>query len=57
MDERVELVVQIRRKFNEEKCLAIREETHKLLVVGFIREIQYAQWLANVIMVKKVNGK
>jgi len=57
MDEKVKPVVQRRRKFNEEKCPAIREETQKLLVVGHKREIQYPEWLANVVMVKKENGK
>ena len=29
----------------------------KLLTVGFIREVYYPKWLANVVMVKKSNGK
>lgn len=33
------------------------EEVHKLLEAGFIREIKYTTWLANVIMVKKSNDK
>jgi len=57
MDERVKPVVQRRRKFNEDKRLVTREETQKLLVVGHIREIQYLEWLANVVLVKKDNGK
>jgi len=28
-----------------------------LLDVGFIREIQYTTWLANVVLVKKNNGQ
>jgi len=39
MDEKVRLVVQRRRMFNEEKRLIIREETQKLFNVGHIREI------------------
>jgi len=35
----------------------MREETQKLLVVDYKREIQYPDWLANVVMVKKENGK
>jgi len=35
----------------------VREETQKLLSVGPIREIQYPEWLANVVLVKKANGK
>jgi len=57
MDEKVKLIVQRRRKFNEEKRLAMREKTQKLLVVGHIKEIQYLEWLENVVMVKKENGK
>jgi len=34
MDERVKLVVQRRRNFNEDKNLVIREETQKLLIVA-----------------------
>ena len=29
----------------------------KLLEAGFIREVFYLEWLANVVMVKKNNGK
>jgi len=57
MDEKVKPVVQRQRKFNKEKCLVMRKETKKLLVMGHIREIQYPEWFANVVMVKKENGK
>ena len=33
------------------------EEVRKLLEAGFIREIYYSDWLANVVMVKKNNRK
>ena len=33
------------------------EEVEKLLTVGFIREVYYPEWLANVVMVKKFNRK
>ena len=36
---------------------AIAEEVRKLLEVDFIRKVYYLDWLANVVMVKKVNGK
>ena len=48
---------QRRRKFNEERRQAVRDETQKLLVAGHIREGQYPEWLANVVLVKKSNGK
>ena len=35
----------------------IVEETKKLLDVGFIREVTHPEWVANVVPVKKVNGK
>jgi len=35
----------------------MREETQKLLSVGHIREIQYLEWMANVVLVKKASGK
>jgi len=35
----------------------IIEEVEKLLEANFIREVFYQNWLANVVMVKKINGK
>jgi len=57
MDAKVRPVRQRRRKFNEEWCLVVKEETQKLLNAGHIREIQYPDWLANIFLVKKANGK
>jgi len=57
MDPKVRPVRQRRRKFNGERRQAIREETEKLLKVSHIREIQYPELLANVVLVKKANGK
>ena len=57
MDAKARIVIERRRKFNEERCLVIWEETQKLLSVGHIREIQYPEWLANVMLVKKANGR
>ena len=33
------------------------EEVDKLLSADFIQEVYYLEWLANVVMVKKSNGK
>ena len=44
-------MVQRRRKFNEERHLIIKAETQKLLNADHIREIQYPEWLANVVLV------
>jgi len=57
MNAMVRPVRQRRRKFNEERRLVIREETQKLLSAGHVREIQYPERLANVVLVKKANRK
>ena len=40
-----------------ERQKAINEEVGKLLQAGAIREVEYPEWLANVVLVKKANGK
>ncbi|XP_057426101.1 uncharacterized protein LOC130719494 [Lotus japonicus] len=50
-------VVQARRRMGEEKDKAVQIETQKLLEGKFIREVQYPTWLANVVMMRKENGK
>ena len=35
----------------------VKDETQKLLNASHIREIQYPEWLANVVLVKKAKGK
>ena len=40
-----------------ERDNAIKEEVHKLTLAKFIREVYYPDWLANVVIVKKANGK
>ena len=40
-----------------ERDKAIAKEVRKLLEAGFIQEVYYPNWLANVVMVKKANGK
>jgi len=57
MDPKVRPVRQRRRKFNKERRLVVQEETRKLLNAGHIRDIQYPEWVANVVLVKKANGK
>jgi len=42
--------------FAQERDKVIAEEVRKLLEAGFIREVYYLDWLANVVMVKKANG-
>ena len=50
-------IQQRRRVFAPKWNQAITVKVNKLLSTGFIREVYYLDWLANVILVKKVNGK
>ena len=50
-------VRQKKRVFVSERDNAIKEEVQKLTIAKFIREVYYLDWLANVVMVKKANGK
>ncbi|GAA0140804.1 hypothetical protein LIER_02091 [Lithospermum erythrorhizon] len=50
-------VKQKNRNFSEEKNLAIREEVEELMKDRAIRELQFPEWIANVVMVKKSNSK
>ena len=50
-------VRQKKRVFALERDDAIKDEVQKLIVAKFIHEVYYPDWLANVVMVKKANGK
>ena len=50
-------VQQKKRVFAPERDNAIKEKVQKLTVAKFIREVYYPDWLANVVIVKKANGK
>jgi hypothetical protein len=43
-------------KMSEEKIEAAKAEVQRLLDIGFIREVRYPQWLANIVIVHKKNG-
>jgi hypothetical protein len=43
--------------FDEERRWAIGVELRKLLEAGFIKEVFHPMWLANLVSVKKMNGK
>ena len=45
------------RSFAPERQKSINEEVGKLLQAGAIREVEFPEWLANVVLVKKANGK
>jgi hypothetical protein len=41
----------------QERAMIIEAQVNQLLDAGFIREIQYLDWLSNVVMVRKANDK
>ena len=50
-------IQQRRRVFAPERNQVITDEVNRLLTAGFIREVYYPDWLPNVVLVKKANGK
>ena len=50
-------VRQKKKVFSFERDNAIKEEVQKLTTTKFIWEVYYPNWLVNVVMVKKANGK
>ena len=50
-------VKQKRMSFAPERQKAINEEVGKLLQASAIREVEYPEWLANFVLVKKANRK
>nr|XP_016493455.1 PREDICTED: RNA-directed DNA polymerase homolog [Nicotiana tabacum] len=47
----------IRHKFNPTINVVVRDEVEKLLENSSIRESKHPKWVANIVMVKKKNGK
>ena len=45
------------RRFHPDRYQVIQAKVDKFLVAGFIREIKYPEWLANVVVVPKKGGK
>ena len=50
-------VKQKRRSFSPERQKAVNEEVGKLLQAKAIREVEYPEWLTNIVLVKKANTK
>ncbi|KAL2227023.1 UNVERIFIED_CONTAM: Retrovirus-related Pol polyprotein from transposon [Sesamum indicum] len=50
-------VQQKKRTFGAEKNTIIEGEVNKLLRAGYVSEVQYTDWLANVVLVPKPGGK
>ena len=49
-------VKQKARRFTANQKEALRKEINMLLEAGFIQQVQYPEWLANPVMVRKHNG-
>ncbi|KAJ9558912.1 hypothetical protein OSB04_013526 [Centaurea solstitialis] len=50
-------IKQKRRKFAPERNKVINDDIDNLLKAGKIREVKYPDWLANVVVIQKKNGK
>jgi hypothetical protein len=44
------------RKMQPHIALLVKEQLKKLLDVGFIRSIDYAEWISNIVLVSKLDG-
>ena len=51
------LIKQKLRHQDAERARAAKEEVDQLLRFGFIKQCKYLDWLANVVLVKKLSGK
>ncbi|XP_074376777.1 uncharacterized protein LOC141718291 [Apium graveolens] len=50
-------VQQKRRKFAVDRNKIINDEVERLIKAGMIKEVNYPEWLANVVIIQKKNGK
>ena len=56
VDPKVKPRKQCLRTMSEDRKKEAQNEVQKLLDAGVIREVQYPEWLANIVMVPKKNG-
>ena len=54
---KIKPIQQKRPVFTPERNQAVTDEVNKLLSAGFIWEVYYLEWLANIVLVKKANEK
>jgi len=52
----VSLKKQPQRHFSPQRIPEIEQEVNKLIDAGFIREVKYPTWIANIVPVRKKNG-
>ncbi|KAL0373262.1 UNVERIFIED_CONTAM: Retrovirus-related Pol polyprotein from transposon gypsy [Sesamum radiatum] len=57
VDPMVRPVKQKKRSFRAERNRIIEEEVSKLREAGYVLEVQYTDWLANIVVVPKASGK
>ncbi|KAL0413156.1 UNVERIFIED_CONTAM: Transposon Ty3-G Gag-Pol polyprotein [Sesamum radiatum] len=57
MDPSIKPVKQKKRHFRPEKDRIIQAEVEKLMAAGHIEDIQFPEWLSNVVLVPKSEGK
>ncbi|KAL0400436.1 UNVERIFIED_CONTAM: Pro-Pol polyprotein [Sesamum latifolium] len=57
LDPTIMPIKQKKRHLGPEKDKIIQGEVNKLLTVGHIREIQFSEWLSNMVLVPKPGGK
>ncbi|KAL0407516.1 UNVERIFIED_CONTAM: Pro-Pol polyprotein [Sesamum latifolium] len=57
LDPTIRPVKQKKRHFGPEKDKIIQREVNKLLTAGYIKKIQFLEWLFNVVLVPKPGGK
>ena len=50
-------IKQAQRRFRPELLPQIEAEVNKLEQAGFIQEVQFPKWIANIVLVKKKNGQ
>ncbi|KAM1221868.1 hypothetical protein ACFX2J_009467 [Malus domestica] len=57
IDPKTKPVKQKRRSYDVERYEAMKAEVEKLKDIGFVREVNYLTWVANVVLVKKNSTK
>ena len=57
IDLQVKLACQKRKAFDANHYKALQDDVDHLLKIGFIRESYYSDWLTNLVLVIKPNGK
>lgn len=57
IDPNLKPVKQMKRHFRSKLQDQIIAEVDKLITVGFIREVGYPTWLANIVHIRKKNGQ